>query len=255
MKQGIFELSASRKYPIGMRLDKDNRRFRYSYAAQALDGLARLVINSNYAPGVTGHVNEDGFEPQSPLAIGFAAAVGQAYIDIADTAGRAANYYQGGMVIVYGTTIFHQHYIVKSDAGDGTKVRLYLEGPIVSEAITATMGCTAYTSPYSAVKKTASTQTGFETFVGVNLLPVTIDYFFWLQTKGPCIITPTGGTWPGSAVNLRDVYANAADGTLQPPTLSDPSNGFQRIGTLICVTGGTGSNYGDLWINLDLDPD
>jgi hypothetical protein len=247
MKQGIFEQSVTQKYPLGMRLARDNRLFRYSQATQALAGLARLVINSNFAPGCTAHVNEDGFEG----AIGFAASVGQAYLDIADTSGRAANWYQGGMVIVYGTTIFHQYYIVKSDAGDGSKVRLYLSSSVAVEAITATMGCTAYRSPYSAVKTAGSTGVGFEPFIGVNLIPVTIDYFFWLQTAGLCIVTPTGVTWPGSAANLRAVYANPADGTLQPATISDPSAGYQYIGDLVEATVNA---YGDLLINLRLDP-
>jgi len=251
--QDILEQSLSQIYPIGMRLPKDMRVFRYIQAIQGLEGLARLVINSNYCPGCTGHLNEDGFEGAGGVNA-YAAPIGQTYLDIKDTVARVANFYQGGMVIVYGTTIFHQHYIVKSDAGDGAKVRLYLDRPIAVEDITAAMGVTAYRSQYSAVKKPGSTQTGFETFVGVNLIPVTINYFAWLQTKGPCIVTPTGVTWPGSAVNLRDVYANPNDGTLQPPTLSDPSNGFQRIGTLLSATGGTSSDYGDLWINLDLDP-
>jgi len=254
MLQDILEQSASQIYPIGMPLVKDMRKFRYSQAAQALDGLARLVINSNYAPGVTGHECEDGFELTSGET-NFGASIGQTYLDIKDTAARPANFYQGGMVIIYGTTIFHQHYIVKSDAGTGAKVRLYLDKPVAVEAITPTMGVTAYKSPYSAVKKTASTQNGFETYVGVNLIPVTINYFFFLQTKGPCIVTPTGTPqWPGAAANMRDVYANPNDGTIQNAPTRDPSSGYQRIGTLICATGGTSSDYGDLWINLDLDP-
>jgi len=250
MIQDVMEQSVTQIYPIGMPLNKGPRRFRYSHITQALSGLLRMVINSNYAPGVTGHVNEDGFEG----AIGYAASIGDTYIDIADTAARAVNFYQGGMVVVFGVTVFHSHYIVKSDAGDGAKVRLYLDVPIATENITVAMGVSAYSSPYSAVQPTASVQVGFETFVGVNLIPVTINYFAWLQTKGPCPVTPTGGTWPGSAANLRDVYANPADGTLQPATLSDPSAGFQRIGTVIMATGGTASDYGDLLVNLDLDP-
>lgn len=250
MLQDVFAQSVSQIYPIGMRLAKSDRIFRYSQAAQALEGLARLVINSNYAPGVTGHVNEDGFEG----AIGFAALIGATYIDIADTVARAANFYQGGKVIVYGTTIFHQHSIVKSDVGTGAKVRLYLESPVAVENITVAMGCTAYRSPYSAVKKAGSTQVSFEPFIGLPLIPVTINNFFWLWTAGIGIVTPTGVTWPGSAANLRAVYVNPNDGTIQPATISDPSAGYQYIGDLVECTGGSGADYGDLLINLRLDP-
>lgn len=254
MLQDIQVQSITQRYLIGMKYNLNLWRFRYSQATVALAGLKRLVINSNYCPGVTGHENEDGFEGAGGVNA-YAASIGQRYLDIKDTAMRVKNFYQGGMVTIAGTTIFHEHYIVKSDAGTGTYVRLYLDVPIAVEDITAAMGVSASRSAYSAVQPAASVQTGFETFVGVNLIPVTINYFFWLLTKGPVSITPTGGTWPGAAVNLRDVYANPADGTLQPPTLSDPSAGFQRIGTVIQATGGTGSNYGSNKINLDLDPE
>ena len=248
MQQDILAQSVSQVYPIGLRLAKDDRVFRYCQVGQALGGLARLAINANFAPGCTAHVNEDGFEG----AIGFVALIGATYLDIADTAARAANFYQGGKLIVYGTTIFHQHHIVKSDAGDGAKVRVYLSEPLAVENITIAMGCTAYRSPYSDVKQAGSTNTGFETFVGLPLIPVTINWFAWLQTKGLCAVTPTGGTWPGGAVNLRSVYANPADGTLQPATISDPSAGFQKVGDLMTATVNA---YGDLLIKLDLDPD
>lgn len=255
MIQDILEQSASQIYPIGMRLPRDNRVFRYMQVAQALEGLARLVINSNYCPGCPGHLNEDGFEGAAGVNA-YAAPIGQTYLDIKDTVARVANWYQGGMVIVYGATIFHQHYIVKSDVGNGSYVRLYLDRPIAVENITAAMGVTAYRSPYSAVKKAGSTQTGFETFVGVPLIPVSIDNFAWLWTKGPGIVTPTGVTvYTGAAANYRDVYANPNDGTIQNAPDRSPALGYQRIGTLLSVTGGTSSDYGDLWINLDLDPD
>lgn len=248
-EQGIYEQSTTQRYTIGSPKVVDNRRFRYSQAAADLAALARLVINQNYAPGVTGHEDEDGFEG----VLHAAAPIGSTYLDLADAALRAANYYRGGYVVVYGTAIFHQHYIVRSEAGNGTYVRIWLSEPITTEAITVAMGVTAYLSPYRAIGPAASVQAGFETFVGVNLISITSGNFFWLQTAGPCIVTPTGGVWPGSAANLRDVYANPADGTIQPATLSDPSAGYQRIGTLLGATGGDASDYGDLWIKLELD--
>ncbi len=254
MIQDIQQQSVSQVYPIGLPLVKDIRKFRYSQANKALVGTTWLRINANFAPGCTGKENLDGFEGAGGVNC-FAASQGQKYLDIKDTAFRVRNFYQGGMVIVYGTLIYHQHYIVKSDPGDGTKVRLYLDVPIAVEDITTAMGVTAYKSQYSKTTPVAPAggpAAGFAKFVGVNLIPVTINYFYWLQTKGPCAVTPTGGTWPGSAVNLRDIYGNPNDGSINPATLDDPSAGYQRCGTLISATVNT---YGDLLIDLDLDPD
>jgi len=244
-EQSVYEQSAVQNFAVGAKRKVDDRTFRYSQALAGLAALARLVVNSNYCPGCTGHVNEDGYEGG-----GVVAAVGDRVVDILDTALRAKDFYQGGKLIIYGTTIFHQHHIVASDAGNGTKVRLYLLDPISTEAVIAGMGVTAYKSPYSATAPAGTVQTGFETFTGVNLIPVTAYYFFWLQTAGPAIITPTGGTWPGSAAHLRQCYANEADGTIQPATLADPSSGYQLIGYLLPATVNT---YGDLLVQLQLD--
>ncbi|MDD4985853.1 MAG: hypothetical protein PHQ43_08695 [Dehalococcoidales bacterium] len=244
-EQSIYEQSTVPNFTIGAKRKVDDRTFRYSGALAALAGLARLVVNSNFEPGCTGHENEDGYEGSGVIA-----AVGDRVVDIPDTALRAKDYYQGGKLVIYGTAIFHQHHVVGSEPGDGTKVRLYLLEPISTEAVTVGMGVTAYRSPCSAVAPAGSVNAGFEPFVGLNLIPVDIGKFFWLQTAGPCIVTPTGGTWPGSAANLRQVYPNPADGTIQPATLSDPSAGYQPIGYLLSATVNT---YGDLWIMLQLD--
>jgi hypothetical protein len=247
--QVIYEDSATQKFDIGTRRQEYNRTFRYTKAGAALAGLGRLLCNMNYAPGVTGHEDEDGFEG----VLNTAASIGDTYLDIADTNVRAANYYQGGMIIVFGTTVFHQYYIVASAAGTGAYVRCYLDKAVYEEDITVAMGVTAYLSQYSSVRQVGGVQAGFEAAVGLNLVPVASGSYFWMQTRGPAWVTPTGVTWPGSAANLRAVYMNNADGTLQPGTVSDPSSGYQYIGWLISATGGTGSDYGDAWIWLELE--
>jgi len=245
MKQGIFEESSSQLYPIGMQLREQGslkRLFRYSKAAAAITCLARGVVNSNYCPGATDHEDENGFEG----VLQAEAAIGQMYVDLADTANRAVNYYQGGQFVAYGTTIFHQHYIVKSDAGDGSKVRIYLSAPIVKEKITTSMGVTAYLNPYSAVANTDSGR--YDSFVGVNLIPVTSGYYFWLQTAGPCIITPM--VYFGDSIAERDCYFHM-DGTITIAATADPSTySPQRAGYLLSKTV---SGYGDLWMMLQLD--
>jgi len=247
--QVIYEDSTTQKFDIGTRRQEYNRTFRYTKANAALAGLGRLLGNSNYAPGVTGHADEDGFEG----VLNATASIGDLYVDLADTNVRAANYYRGGHLVIFGTTVFHQYIIVASDAGTGAYVRCYLDKAVYEEDITVAMGVTAYLSQYSAVQQVGSVQAGFVSAVGLNLVPVASGSYFWMLTRGPCWVTATGGTWPGSAANLRAVYMNNADGTLQPGTVSDPSAGFQYIGYVINATGGTGSDYGDAFIWLELE--
>jgi hypothetical protein len=248
-EQSPFELSDLQNYIIGSKRKWADWTLRYSKSVEALACLARLLINTNIAPGATGHVNEDGFEGNLKTA----AAIGDRYVDVADTASRDKDYYQGGYFVAYGATVFHQHHIVSSDAGDGSKVRLYLLEPIASEAIALTDGVTAYLNKYSDVGLAGhGGGAGFETFIGLNLIPVTgARKFFWLVTAGPCIVTPTGApNYPGDAANLRMVTVNPADGTIQNAKDADPSQGYQVIGSLISSTVNT---YGDLLIDLKLD--
>lgn len=249
MKQGLHEQSAVKIYPLGMPYKSNNQLYRYSHAEAALAGLARLVINSCYAPGVTGHEDVDGYEGDLYAD----APIGQIYVDIADTAGRAENFYQGGHLIIFSSTIFHQHYIVKSEAGTGSYVRCWLSKPIVAEAAEVGDGVTAYRSPYSDVAVAGSVQAGFEPFIGINLRPVTIDYYFWLLTAGLVWVTATGVVWPGAAAHQRDVYANPNDGTINVASQQDPTTGYQKVGWLSTATGGTSSDYGDALIMLQLD--
>ncbi len=245
MRQSIFKESSEQLYSVGNQFREPGalrRLFRYSKAAAAITCLARGVVNSNYCPGATDHEDEDGFEG----VLNAEAAIGQMYVDLADTNSRAINYYQGGQFIAFGSAIFHQHYIVKSDASDGTKVRIYLSSPIVEEKISTSVGVSAYLSPYSAIINTDMDQ--YSPFMGVNLIPVTADYYFWLQTAGPCIITPTA--YFGDGIRERDCYFHM-DGTITYLGNTTPATySAQRAGYLLSRTV---SGYGDLWMMLQLD--
>lgn len=244
--QSIYAQSAVQNYAIGSRRVDGQRVFRYTRASAALNGFGRLIGAAVFQGATTGHVGEDGYEG----VLAHAAVIGQQYVDIADTALRAANYYQGGYVVIYGTLNFHVRRITASLAGTGVYVRCYIEEPLNVEDLTVAFGVTAYRSPYVKAQQIGSYSANFESAIGVNLIPVTIDHYFWLQTAGPAWVTPTGATWPGSAANLRALYFNPADGTVNPATVNDPSAGYQYVGYLISATVDT---YGDSFIMLQLD--
>ena len=69
-EQSIYEQSSLPNFAIGAKRKVDDRTFRYSEALAALAALARLVVNSNFEPGCTGHENEDGYE-ECPPAFGY----------------------------------------------------------------------------------------------------------------------------------------------------------------------------------------
>jgi len=263
--QGIHEQSAIQNFRIGSKKRDGCRRFRYGYTAVGLAaaGIARLVVNSNYAPEVTGHVNEDGFMGNivtAGVVRTTPVPVGQSFLDIADTVVRAVNWYQGGYCIIFDdvTPHFTQRYIIASALGTGTFVRIYLDHPITAAIPVLNVGLnpvgiTAYRSPYSALAPAGSVQVGFEPFVGMPLCGVVAAArYIWLMTAGPLWVTAHGGVWPGAAADLRDVYAHQ-DGTIDPASVKDPTAGFQKVGYLLPMTGGTAGTYGDAWIMLQLD--
>lgn len=241
----IWTPTSTQQYPLGTGLQYGDRFFRYAKAGAACDSLGRLLVNSNYCPGATGHANEDGFEG----ALYAAATAGDTYVDIADTTARAKNYYEGAMLIVFTSGTFQMLRVKSSDVGNGsTHVRCYLSD-VVQADISTSVGVTAYLSPFSAVKAAMSTNQEYEPFVGLALADVASGYYFWLMRRGPCWITAHGGTWPGSAAHYRDVFA-WMDGTVDPSSVADPTSGYQRVGYLLSATV---SGYGDAWVQLQLE--
>ncbi len=244
--QSIYAQSATQNYNINTLREQDGRKFRYSFAGTAIPMLGRLVACDNTPPGNPTTPNRDGYE--GVLAV--LAPIGQAFVDIADVVVRPVNYYQGGIFIAYGVTIFHQHKIVASALGTGAFVRLYLDEPITTEAITVIMGVDAYPSQYNnvCIPGGRAVAAGFESFVGMNLIPITINNYFWLQTEGLALPTPT--VFPGQVGNRRDLFANT-DGTICDSGVA--VFGYQRVGHLVTATYGAPAAYGDNLIYLELD--
>ncbi len=240
----IWAEDSAQLYPIGTKLilhgGMGDRVFKYSQAGEALAATWRLCVCANHAPGSTSHENHEGFEG-APNAAG---AAGTDTISFTDTS-RAVDYYEGGHAMIY-TTAFQQKGVIAGPSAAGTAVTITLEDPLDS-AITTSTGITIYRSPFRNVKK-GGFAAGYETAIGMNIYAITSGYYFWMQTDGPIGVTPTGGTWPGSASNLRSLAMNV-DGTINPTSLLDPSSGYQIVGDLISATV---SGYGDLWINMKL---
>jgi len=231
-------------WPIGqIGMTQDGRKFAYAKAAGALGGKRRAVINSNYCPGATGHTDEDGFEG----ALQVAASAGDKVVYIADTTERDEDYYEGAYLVIFGSDEFEEHFILSSEAGDGTKVKLTLASDLQNDIATS-VGVTVYVNPYAAVKAAMSTGQEYEPFVGVPLVAVASGEYCWLQIAGPIWVTAHGGTWPGSAAHYRDVFFHM-DGTIDPSSVCDPTSGYQRAGYLLSQTI---SGYGDAWIMLQL---
>ena len=251
--QLITATSVTQKFEIGTRRIEYGRKFRYCKAGEDITYAtnARLLANGNYAPGVAGHLNEDGFNG-NPVAD---ADVGDFYIDL-DEAGadRPANFFQGAYLqSLPAADPITGYYVVASDASTATYTRVYLDHPLI-QAILTTSYVGICASPYSQVIQGDSgiVPAGYRSFIGLPLVNVTNDYYFWLQTAGPAWIIP--GSWtddrlPGRAVDMREVFV-AQDGAIACAWSLDPSAGYQRVGYLLDATL---AGYGSVFIMLQLD--
>lgn len=242
--QSIYDSSAIQKFELGTKREVYGRVFRYAKAGADLTyvGLERLVANGNYTPEDPDHEDEFGFYGDLKTA----AEIGDEYVDLETATAYAVDYFKGGYFTTWNSNR-PVHYVVASDLGNGTYCRIYLDEPL-RVAISATAGVEVYRSPYSNIIEDLAAQS-FKSFVGVaHCGAVASGSYFWLQTKGPCWITPYN--WdtglPGYAANKRDCYA-WIDGTV---TVQGTVGELQRIGYLLSATA---SGYGDVFIMLQLE--
>lgn len=249
--QSVYAVDATQNYRIGTRRIEYGRTFRYSLAGADLKAIgcySRLLINGNLVPA-TGAPFAGGWEGTPGLHAD--AAIGSLYVDVADTYVRAINFYQGGILVVFASDLFHQYFIVASRAAaaDDDYVRCYLDHPTENEILLIGDGVGVYRSPYSNVTERVVAENGYQSFVGLVHSIVEDENWFWLQTGGPCWVTPNQNEEPGDTANFRDVYAHV-DGTIGSGNLL--AFGHQRVGY---VLGGTWLDdaHGDGMIMLQLD--
>jgi len=249
--QLITAQSETQKFEIGTRRIEYGRTFRYAKAGEAITAAtnARLVANGNYAAGVAGHLNEDGYNG-APYAD---AAIGDNYVDINEV-GYAVNFFQGGYLqSLPAADPITSYYIVASDVSAAAYTRVYLDHPLIQAILTTSyVGISA--CPYSQVIQgdSAIVPAGYRSFIGLPLVNVTNDYYFWVQTAGPAWIQPSG--WvddrtPGYGVDYREVYA-WQDGSIVSAYVCSPNFGYQRVGYLLDATA---AGYGSVFIMLQLD--
>lgn len=245
----IYTKSATPKFEVGTRRVEYGRTFRYAKAGRDVDTLAvtmKLLGNANYVPDAVSHEDEDGFygNPKTQVEIG------DLYIDLDTATAYAANFFQGGYVVSY-VSPYHVHYIVKSDLGNGTYCRIYLDHAQTT-VIPTGGGLEIHGSPYNNVIDWYPSA-GYATFmsaVGVmHCAALDSGDFFWLQTAGPAFVQPTdwAAQCPGYASEKRDVYCNCSDGTA---CLQVTTGSRQRIGYLLPATE---NGYGSALIMLQLE--
>lgn len=225
--QGIYEISSTRKLPLGTHVRlADGRRFVYGKA-----GATEL------APG---KVNQAAVPDQEDQAVTVTAAVGDQSITFTtDSATIAANAYAGGFIYVNDDTGEPQMYTIKSHGASTTTgpATFYLYEK-VRTAITASAGTvSAMKHPLDGLIIHPSPPTA--AVAGVALVTVTAAYYAWFQVGGPCPVLTDGTIVIGKTVKVSDAVDGAVEDALLAEGTPNTLNNEVVIGVCMQVNADT----------------
>ena len=232
--QGIMEESSTQKAQMGAKLEfNDGRVFRYAKASAAI--ATGLVASTDNVYLVAADTN-DTF---------VAAAAGSTSFNLSARSGDAVDEYASAY---FGNITNGEQYRIKSNTASATvngvanTVVFSLYDPIKT-AIAATDDYLITPNPYASVITATVPGGSYDRAVGVTPIAVTVDYYFWLQTKGVAFV-------------LADAAAAISIGT--PVTLSDSTAGTVQDQDALaenvigyCVTAAAASKHGGVMLNLE----
>jgi hypothetical protein len=225
--QGIYEESATQKAEIGYRILVGDRCFRYAYAGgTAL--IAGTLVNAAGWMAATTEVN---------LTVGTAAAVGT-YLVPNVTSAAAWTTLAGGYMIVNDNGGEGQCYKIKSssaNADTSTSTDLVLYDPIET-ALTTSSQVELYTSPYYDLDISSAIT---DTVAGIPPIAVTANYYFWLQTWGPCAALVGATTASGDLLVPHTTNGSVAPGSVFTSNII----GF-------ALTAGTATEYNGIFLRI-----
>lgn len=257
----VYAESETALYPIGTLAwyAGMGKKFRYCKAGDDLTGLTNLVVNGNRPPTSSSYADRDGFYGN----VATKHDEGVTEITFTDTIDRVKDYYEGAELIIFDADrgiCFENSHII---SGPPTAIVFGTTDVVVTlhkakkYAIVANDGIQIWLSPYSNIVNhdyvagiEGAPAGQYQTCMGVPLIPIKDDYYFWLQTSGPTFITPNGWSTlcPGFAANSRTVWVHQDGGII---TATDATGqGDQRIGVLLSLTE---SGSADAWVDMDLD--
>lgn len=221
--QGIYEESSTAKAEIGFRLLVGDRVFRYAYAGGTALAAGKLVKSAQLPAEVNKAVS---------------AAVSAGSYSVTVTTAAAQLYLAGGYMVVNDADGEGLAYRIKSSAANATTATstdVTLYDPIVT-ALTTSSEVELYGSPYYDLDLSATVT---DHISGIPPIPVTANYYFWLQTWGPCACLVGATTAAGDMLTCH-----TTDGSVQPMA----SYVQNLVG--FALTPGTSGEYNGIFLRL-----
>lgn len=200
-----YAQSLGANFPLGTVLVRGKREWVYCKNG----GVALTIAQPIQSSAVT-HADSD-----NDLVVGVDAAIGDLVVSVASTANideapfSTVDGLKGGYLIVNDATGEGQMYEIKGNTAFATtgQALITLYDPLTIALVASTSECGIIPSPYTLVVATAAPLSGM--FVGVAMIPVTINYYFWAGCGGPHPVITQAAITKGSPVVVGKTAAKA----------------------------------------------
>ena len=240
------------KYPLGTRLVKGDRVYRYCYANGDCDPewgayKAKKTNTVAVAPTQATAAAQAAAYPGETLAAG---VVGSSYVTVTidteigvlTTGVLSANELAGGYVVIGNGAAQHpQMRLIVSHpalATAGGSLTIKIDEPLVTAVTAATTTIELMESPFYCISADGSGG-DYVTYIGIPACEAASGNYFWVQTWGPCWITSNGATCD-SARDRTIVFVG--NGSVESSNDETLENGFQIAGVALDMSGAASSN-------------
>jgi len=184
---GIYAEESTQRFVGGTRyITWDGRVFKYGKSTGTL--IAYHGCGSNADAYMT-------YE-----AVGAAQNAGDTTLTVNHT-GVAEDEVAGGFVAIYTAASMMWRQVIGNDATVSTTTKLYLEAPLTEAVTVAANNVEMFKNPYMYSSQTI---TNYISTIGVPTTEVTSGNYFWMQTWGPCIVSP-GESIDSPSANARQL--------------------------------------------------
>lgn len=220
--QDIYAQSANKLEELGtIRILSDGRTF--AYARAGATDLAAGKVTQTAIPSANA----------SDETVAASAAVGDMSISVTFGGAVTADFYKDGWLWINDDTGEAHVYRIRSHAAGTAAVIVYLKDPI-RVAVTAGAGTVScIQNPQDLVLVYPTTGTGAP--AGVPPIPVTANYYFWNQVKGPAAVLTDGTVVIGQHVRVSDGVA----GAVEPLDRDGTHENEAEVGTVLAVNANT----------------
>ena len=239
IRQSIYQESLVAKTDLGRFIDfQDGRRFRYCQA----DG----AITKGHVAAGGAVVANDNTVTQTGMTVALSNGyIGEKVINVLLAAATTANLYAGGYLTVEGGTGLGQIRKIKSNKAGGASVAAPCEVTLydpLEVALNATSIITLTKNKYKDVI-VAPAGTDVAPLIGVPLISITDDYYFWAQTRGyaPIVVDDSATLTIGETVSIGATDAGSVTGA------TDAHCDYQQVGTVVQIAAA------DTYATIDLE--